>query len=472
MKEMFSITSLAAALRSGEISDFELISQCLSNIEQKDKEIGAFLTVLKENAIKQALAFDNLKDDNKWESPLAGIPFAVKDNLCLAGFSMTCGSKMLSDFIAPYDATVLQKLKSCGAIPIGKTNMDEFGMGSTTEYSAFGPTRNPVARDRVPGGSSGGSAAAVAGGMVPFSLGSDTGGSVRLPAAYCGLVGLRPTYGAVSRYGLTAFCSSMDTVGPMTYTVQDNQLVYRAIMGNDPKDATSKENPFSQKEMPNTLRVGIISRLMGEKIAPAAKENVQRAANYLESLGHTVKMIEIPSLEDSLVAYFIISSAEASSNLARFDGVRYGYRQTALADIESLYTKSRNEGLGEEVKRRIRLGSYALSRENRDAYYERSLACRMRLCGEFSEIFTDFDVLLCPTAPDVAPKLGQLGSATEMYGIDLCTVAPALAGLPALSIPFSKDENGLPLGLQLVGDAFSEELLYHVGMLLEGGVDR
>ena len=346
MNYKMQIATLAKALREKEISSVELTEMCLLKIKEKDSEIGAFLSVLEEKALRQAAQFDACREERKWSSPLAGIPFGVKDNICLLDAPMTCGSKMLMNFTAPYEATVVQKVRLCHAIPLGKTNMDEFGMGSTTEYSAFHVTRNPLSLDRVPGGSSGGSAAAVAAGMVPFALGSDTGGSVRLPASYCGLVGLRPTYGAFSRYGLTAFCSSMDTVGVLTSTVRDNRLVYETMAGVDQNDATSRPMDPCYEEMPEKLRVGILSQLMGEGISDIAIETVERAAQSLARGGHDVFCVSIPSLKDSLFAYFMISSAEASSNLARFDGVRYGYRSPNANDTESMYRQSRSGGFG------------------------------------------------------------------------------------------------------------------------------
>ena len=466
MKDM-TLYALSEALRAGKMSSLELTEECLCQIKAQDGKIGAFLSVFAEEARLAAKEFDALPEGQKWASPLAGIPTAVKDNLMVKGKRATCGSKMLADFVSPYDATVVSMLNRAGAVIIGKTNMDEFGMGSTTEHSAFGVTRNPLDLSRVPGGSSGGSAAAVAAGMVPFSIGSDTGGSVRLPASYQGLVGMRPTYGAVSRYGLTAFCSSMDTVGPITKTVKDNALVYGAIVGKDPMDATSTACTFAFPEKGTTLRIGIISELMGDEISPAAKSSVIAAAECFAALGMTVKTVSIPHLQDALSAYFIISSAEASSNLARFDGVRYGHRADNCAEPESLYRQSRNEGFGAEVKRRIRLGTYALTKENKEAYYERSLGIKAELCAEFDAAFADFDILLCPTSPDVAPRLMQMQTPVQMYSQDLCTVPMSLAGLPALSLPCGRGEEGLPLGIQLVGSAFSEGTLYYAAELLE-----
>ncbi len=470
MKNM-TLQSIGKALRNKEFSCRELTQTCLEIINQKNDKLGAFLSAFEEDALKKAVAFDARNDSEKWNSPLAGIPFAAKDNLCYGGHPTTCASRILENFVPPYTATVLSKLEEGGAILMGKTNMDEFGMGATCEYSALAVTRNPIDPRYVPGGSSGGSAAAVASGMVPFALGSDTGGSVRLPASYCGIVGMRPTYGSVSRYGLTAFCSSMDTVGPLTCTVSDNRLVMSAIMGPDPRDATCRGAAVQidqNKTCP--LRVGILSQLMTAAISPTVRQSVLAAAKRLEGEGAVVEEVTVPHLKDALFAYFILSSAEASSNLARYDGVRYGKRQEGES-LDSLYKNSRTTGFGEEVKRRIRLGTYALTRENKEAYYERSLIIRSALQAEFAGIFLDYDLLLCPTAPDTAPLLGQMQTPTDLYRLDHCNVPMSLAGLPALSIPYGKDEKGLPIGIQLVGAPYSEALLYSVAERLEGGTE-
>lgn len=466
-----NLTKLGESLRLGKVSSFELTRDCLRKIEYSDHEIGAFLSVFKEDALAAAKAFDALPEGAKWKSPLSGIPMAIKDNLMVAGKRTTCASKMLADFVSPYDATVVSRLKDIGAIIVGKTNMDEFGMGSTTEHSAFHITRNPLDRSRVPGGSSGGSAAAVAADMVPYALGSDTGGSLRLPASYCGLVGMRPTYGTVSRFGLTAFCSSMDTVGPLTKTVKDSALVYGAIVGKDMRDATSKGFDFSVPETVSRLRIGVISELLTDCIGTAAKQALELAICRFEAIGARVEYASIPETIGALSAYYVISSAEASSNLARFDGVRYGYRAQNRRDVTELYQTSREEGFGGEVKRRIRLGTYALTKENKDAYYERGLLFKKNLCAAFERAFETYDILLCPTAPDIAPKIGQLLTPEEMYMTDLCTVPMSLAGLPSLSLPVCED-GGLPVGVQLVGRAFTEGLLYYAGMLYEGSLEN
>lgn len=460
------IVTMGKALRSGEISCLALTEAYLGEIEKHNAKIGAFLSVFDEDARCAAKAFDKLSEHEKWKSPLSGIPTAIKDNLMVAGKRTTCASKMLADFVSPYNATVVSSLQKQGAIILGKTNMDEFGMGSTTEHSAFCVTCNPIDTNHVPGGSSGGSAAAVACGMAPYAIGSDTGGSVRLPAAYCGLVGMRPTYGAVSRFGLTAFCSSMDTVGPITKTVKDNALVFGSIAKKDVKDANSKSFDFSIPETVHGFRVGVVSELLSTA-ALCVKHALENAAERFESLGATVEYVSIPEIEGALSAYYIISSAEASSNLARFDGVRFGYRTACFKNMEELYQKSREEGFGEEVKRRIRLGTYVLTKENKEAYYERSLLFKKNLCDAFAKAFERYDILLCPSSPDLAPQIGKLQTPEEMYKTDLCTVPMSLAGLPCLSLPANGKE-GLTASIQLVGKAFSEGLLYYAGMLYEG----
>ena len=470
MKDM-TIDFLGKALRDREITSLQLTNLCLENIREQNTQFGAFLSVLEESALKEATRFDSLSENEKWISPLAGIPIAIKDNLMVKGEKCTCGSKMLADFISPYDATVVCKLKNAGAIVIGKTNMDEFGMGSTGGNSAFYPILNPHDPCRAAGGSSGGSCAAVASGMVPMALGSDTGGSVRLPASYCGIVGMRPTYGAVSRFGLTAFSSSMDTVGPITKTVKDNAEVYKTIVGKDPYDATSRSFDFSVSGKITDLKIGILSELMEDGISTEVKSAVAKSAEKFALLGASVEYISIPEIKGALSAYYIISSAEASSNLARFDGVRYGHRTREYGNMEELYQKSREEGFGEEVKRRILLGTYALTKENKEAYYERSMLYRKKLCKAFEEVFSRFDILLCPAAPDVAPLVGAFKTPEEMYLTDLCTVPMSLAGLPTLCMPCGKEEKGLPIGMQLVGKPFSEGLLYCAGILYEGSID-
>ena len=406
-------------------------------------------------------------------SPLCGIPVAVKDNICVKGGKTTCASQMLADFVSPYSATVWEKLQAAGCVLLGKTNLDEFAMGSSTENSAFHPTHNPRDLSRVPGGSSGGSAACVAADEAPFSLGSDTGGSIRQPAAFCGVVGMKPTYGMVSRYGLVAFASSLDQIGPMTKTVADNALVLDAIAGYDCRDTTSIKRGYTpmNREMKagvKGLRIGLPKEMFGEGLSADVRKAVMNAAKTLEHLGATVKEVSIPSLKVALPAYYVLSSAEASSNLARFDGVRYGHRAAEYADLEELYLKSRSEGFGAEVKRRILLGTYTLSAGYFDAYYKKALQVRTLVIRELNAVLKDVDCLLSPVAPTTAYKIGEKTmSPLEMYLGDIDTVPVNIAGIPGLSLPCGLDRAGLPVGVQLMGATFSEPLLYRVGYALE-----
>lgn len=461
-----------AALAAGEYSAEELTRAYLLEIEKKDGELGAYLTVLPEKALETARRIDRRRAAGEPLTPLAGIPFALKDNLCTRGVRTTCGSKILENYIPPYTATAVRRLEDAGAVLLGKCNMDEFGMGSTTEHSAFCPTRNPLSPDRVPGGSSGGCAAAVAAGEAAFALGSDTGGSVRQPAAFCGIVGLKPTWGAVSRYGLTAFASSLDQIGPMTRTVEDNAAVFDAIAGPDEKDATALPgNAVAAaaeigKEV-RGLRVGMIRELFSARISPEVRDAAINAAKAYERMGASVDEVSLPSLSYALAAYYIISSAEASSNLARFDGVRYGRRAEQYDNITELYTKSRSEGFGAEVRRRIMLGTFVLSSGYYDAYYKKALSARALICAESDRALQSFDALLAPAAPTAAVPFGYAASPVEMYQGDLCTVPANIAGLPALSLPCGETAEGLPVGMQLIGKARSEPLLYRMGAAFE-----
>lgn len=400
--------------------------------------------------------------------PLCGVPIAVKDNICTSGVRTTCGSRMLEDFVPPYDATAWARLRQAGCVLLGKTNMDEFGMGSTTENSAFHPTHNPHDAARVPGGSSGGSAACVAAGLAPAALGSDTGGSIRQPAAFCGVVGMRPTYGAVSRYGLVAFASSLDCIGPMTRTVADNALLLDALTGTDPMDATCADGAYGSMAAQihtgvKELRIGLVM----EEASAEVRQGVMQAAKALEQLGAQVEEMHLPHAKQALPAYYVLSSAEASSNLARYDGVRYGHRAARYADLEELYIRSRSESLGPEVQRRILLGTYVLSAEHEGAYYHKAQAVRQLVKQDFAKAFARFDVLLGPVAPTMPWCLGEESSPTDMYHGDMYTVPASMAGIPALSMPVGKTADGLPLAVQLTAPAFQEPLLYRVGQALE-----
>lgn len=461
------------ALSSGEYSAEELTNAYLHRISEKEPELGAFLTVLPEQALAAARAVDRRRASGEKLPPLAGIPFALKDNICTRGVKTTCGSKFLESYIPPYDARCAGLLEQSGAVLLGKLNMDEFGMGSSTEHSAFHVTRNPRAPDRVPGGSSGGCAAAVAAGEVPFALGSDTGGSIRQPAAFCGVVGMKPTYGTVSRYGLVAFASSLDQIGPITRTVGDNALILNAIAGRDPRDATSADRISDHygSEIGKGaagLRIGLPKEFFGAGIDPEIRDTVLRAAKLYERLGAQIAELSVPSLDRALAAYYIISSAEASSNLARFDGVRCGRRAAEYRDTEELYVKSRSEGFGDEVKRRILTGTFVLSAGYYDAYYKKAQAARGAVRAEFEAALKQCDCLLTPVAPTAAFPFGEnRDDPVKTYAGDICTAPVNLAGLPALSIPCGTTSEGLPVGMQLIGGRFSEPLLYRLGAAFE-----
>ena len=468
-----TLVQLADGLRQGEMSSVEITRAYLDRIGQAEEKVGAYITLTPETALAQAEAADQARQSGENVHPLCGVPVAVKDNICVEGVKTTCASRMLEDFVPPYSATVWEKMRAAGCVLLGKTNLDEFAMGSTTENSAFHPTRNPRALDRVPGGSSGGSAACVAAGEAPFALGSDTGGSIRQPAAFCGVVGMKPTYGMVSRYGLVAFASSLDQIGPMTKTVADNALALDLLAGYDRRDTTSVKRGYipmgrDMGKGVQGLTIGLPREMFAEGLSGGVRKAVTHAARVLEGLGAKVKEIDLPSLAYALPAYYVLSSAEASSNLARFDGVRYGHRAAEYADLEELYVKSRSEGFGPEVKRRILLGTYTLSAGYFDAYYKKALQVRTLVIRDFDRAFEDFDALLGPVAPTTAYRIGEKSmSPLEMYLGDVHTVPVNIAGIPALSMPCGADENGLPVGLQLMGKTFSEPMLYRIGGALE-----
>ena len=472
-----TLTELSEAMKRGELTSREITEAYLGRIHEVEQQIGGYITVDKAGALKQADEADRARATGEKLSPLHGIPVAVKDNICVEGLPTTCASRMLEHFVPPYNATAWEKLRAAGCVLLGKTNLDEFAMGSTTENSAFHPTRNPRDLTRVPGGSSGGSAAVVAAQEAPFSLGSDTGGSIRQPAAFCGVVGMKPTYGMVSRYGLIAFASSLDQIGPMTQTVADNAMVLDAIAGYDRRDTTSVKRGYTpmNRELHagvKGLRVGLPKEMFGEGLSADVRKAVMRAAKTLEGLGAAVMEVSLPSLKYALPAYYVLSSAEASSNLARFDGVRYGHRAAEYADLEELYVKSRSEGFGAEVKRRILLGTYTLSAGYFDAYYKKALQVRTLVIRDFNAVLESCDCLLGPVAPTTAYKLGEKTmSPMEMYLGDIHTVPVNIAGIPALSMPCGIDRDGLPVGLQLMGRTFSEPTLYRVGQALEDALE-
>lgn len=461
-----TVKELCEKLQKKELSSYEVTESYLKKIESKEKEIGAYLTVTAEQALQTAKQIDKVRCKGQNLSSLAGIPAGIKDNICTKGIKTTCASKMLQNFIPPYNATVMEKLNASGIVTLGKLNMDEFAMGSTTENSYFHPTHNPRNVAYVPGGSSGGSAACIAANEAAFTLGSDTGGSIRQPAAFCGVIGMKPTYGTVSRYGLVAFASSLDQIGPITKTVYDNALILNAIVGHDRKDATSIQRSYIDfttgiYDSIKGKKIGLPKEFFADGLSSEVKEAVLKAAKVFEKLGAEIIWVSMPTISYALPAYYVISSAEASSNLARFDGVRYGYRSEHYETIEDLYRNSRSEGFGPEVKRRIMLGTFALSSGYYDAYYKKSLQVRTLIVNNFNSIFEQCDCILSPVAPTTAYQLGEkTEDPLEMYMGDIYTVPINIAGIPALSIPCGTDSKGLPIGMQLIGKAFSESTLY------------
>jgi aspartyl-tRNA(Asn)/glutamyl-tRNA(Gln) amidotransferase subunit A len=463
---------ISRAVRAGELSARVVLEAHLSTIDAREGEINAFNLVLADEARAAADAVDRLVADGGDPGVLAGVPLAVKDNLCTRGIPTTCSSRILDGWRPPYDATVVQRVAAAGAISVGKTNLDEFDMGSATENSAFGPTRNPRDITRVPGGSSGGSAAAVAAGFAPVSLGSDTGGSIRQPAALCGVVGVKPTYGLVSRYGLIAFASSLDQIGPFSTTVADSALLLEAIAGHDPKDSTSIAAVAPSllsvlDEGVAGLRVGLVTELMGEGIAPDVAARVRQAADALAAAGAEIGEVSVPAASYGLSAYYLIAPAEASSNLARYDGVRYGMRVDADTTAE-MNTATRTAGFGAEVKRRIMLGTYALSAGYYDAYYGKALKVRTLICRDFDAAYENFDVLLTPTSPTTAFRFGEkTADPLSMYLNDICTIPTNLAGHPAMSLPFGAGTDGMPVGVQLLAPALGEATMFRAAAVLE-----
>lgn len=475
-----SAAQLSEKLTFGELSSCEVVDSYLQSIEEKDGEIGAYLTVTAQAAREKAKQIDAKRAAGDRLPPLAGIPGAIKDNMCTKGVKTTCASKMLESFEPCYTATAVQKLEDAGYIMLGKLNMDEFAMGSTTENSHFKITRNPRNTECVPGGSSGGSAAAVAANEAAFTLGSDTGGSIRQPAAFCGVVGMKPTYGTVSRYGLVAFASSLDQIGPLTKDVRDNAMILNAIAGHDIKDATSisGEYPDYTGRLGRDVKgmcVGLPLKFFGDGVSPEVKNAVMAAASRYEAMGCRIEEIDLPSMDYALSAYYVISSAEASSNLARFDGIRYGYRSKNGDTLDELYKNSRTEGFGPEVQRRIMLGTFALSSGYYDAYYKKALQVRTLVMRDYERVFKACDFILSPVAPTPAYKIGEkTASPIEMYMGDVFSVPVNIAGVPSLSIPCGETENGLPIGMQLIGKPMSEDVLYQAGYAFEqdmkGGV--
>ncbi len=464
---------LGKAIKAGEISAPEAAAAALAQIRAAEPKVNAFVTVDEEGAMAQAAKVQKQIEAGELAGPLAGVPVAIKDNLCTKGLRTTCSSKMLDGFVPPYTAQAVVNLEKAGAVILGKTNMDEFAMGSTTETSAYGETKNPWDLSRVPGGSSGGSCAAVAMNECFYALGSDTGGSIRQPSSFCGVAGLKPTYGTVSRYGLIAYGSSLDQIGPVAKDVADCGAILEAIASYDPKDSTSvkREDPaFSQGIMEGVkgMRIGIPEDYFGEGLEEQVKAPIMAAVKGLQDKGAVVEEFSLSLVKYAIPAYYVIASAEASSNLARFDGVKYGYRAKEYEGLHQMYKKSRSEGFGAEVKRRIMLGSFVLSSGYYDAYYLKALRTKALIKEAFNRAFAKYDVIVAPAAPTAAPLLGQsLKDPLQMYLGDIYTVSVNLAGLPGLTVPCGLTPGGLPVGIQLIGDCFQEKKLLRAGCAIQ-----
>ena len=468
-----TVHELQEKLKNKELTIKEITKAYTDRMDEKEKDVQAFVTVLKDEANKKAEEIQSKIDNGEIKGELAGIPIGIKDNICTKGIKTTCSSKMLENFVSPYDATVMEKINNENMIDLGKLNMDEFAMGSSTEHSYFKKTKNPWNLNKVPGGSSGGSAAAVASNMVPWALGSDTGGSIRLPASFCGVVGLKPTYGLVSRYGLIAYASSLDQIGTITKDVKDAAMLLNVIAGHDEKDTTSinKEKVDYLKALKNDvkgLKIGVPKEFFGEGINQEVKQALQQAIETYKELGAKVEEFSLDIAKYSLASYYIIACAEASSNLGRFDGIRYTYRTKEFKNLKEIYKKSRSEGFGPEVKRRIILGTYVLSSGYYDAYYKKAQQVRTLVMNEFNKGFEKYDVILTPTSPTVAFDIGSKSSnPLEMYLADICTVSVNIAGLPGISIPCGVDKSGMPIGMQLIGNKFCEETILNAAYTFE-----
>ena len=468
-----TVHELMEKLEKNELTSEEITKAYIDRINEKEKDVKAFVTTTCDEALEKAKEIDNKKKSGEKMNSFAGIPIGIKDNMCTKGVRTTCSSRMLEDFIAPYDATVVEKLNDEGIISLGKLNMDEFAMGASTEYSYFKKTCNPWNLNTVPGGSSGGSAAAVAAELVPWALGSDTGGSIRQPASFCGVVGLKPTYGLVSRYGLVAFASSLDQIGPITKDVRDAAMLLNIIAGHDERDTTSYDMPKKDytKALKNDvkgMKIGIPKEYFGEGINEEVKAKLQEAIETYKKMGAEVEEFSLDIAEYALATYYIIACAEASSNLGRFDGIRYGYRTENFSNLKELYRNSRSEGFGPEVKRRIILGTYVLSSGYYDAYYKKAQQVRTLVKKEFDKAFEKYDVLLTPTSPTVAFEIGtRSNNPLEMYLADICTVSINIGGLPGISIPCGVNSEGMPIGMQLVGNKFEEEKILNAAYAFE-----
>lgn len=464
---------LAGQIKSGKTTAVEAMEAVIANIDSKEGELNCYVTFDREAALSAAKEAQKKIEAGELTGPLAGVPISIKDNMCTEGVLTTCSSKILGNFIPQFSSEAVKRIEEAGAVVIGKTNMDEFAMGSTTETSAYGPTKNPWNTEHVPGGSSGGSAAAVAANECFCALGSDTGGSIRQPASYCGVVGMKPTYGTVSRYGLIAYGSSLDQIGPLCKDVTDCATIMEVIASHDKKDSTSverKDTDFTSALVDDVagMRIGIPRDYFGEGLDPQVKEAVLSAAEVLKSKGAIVEEFDLSLVEYAIPTYYTIAAAEASSNLERFDGVKYGFRAKDYDGLHSMYKKTRSEGFGPEVKRRIMLGSFVLSSGYYDAYYLKALRVKAMIKKAFDEAFAKYDVILGPVAPTTAPKLGSsLADPIKMYLGDIYTISVNLAGLPGISVPCGKDDNGLPIGVQLIGDCFNEKKLIQTAYAYE-----
>ena len=471
-----TVHELQEKLKNKELKITDITKAYVDRINEKEKDVKAFVTTLTEESMKQAQELEKKVELGEITGEFAGIPIGIKDNMCTKGVKTTCSSRMLENFVAPYDATVVEKLNDENMINLGKLNMDEFAMGGSTEYSYFKKTCNPWNLNKVPGGSSGGSAAAVAANMVPWALGSDTGGSIRQPSSFCGVVGLKPTYGLVSRYGLVAFASSLDQIGPITKDVRDSAILLNLIAGHDERDTTSSNRPkvdytLSLKNDVKGLKIGVPKEFFGEGINEEVKAALEKAIEKYKELGAEVEEFSLDIAKYSLAAYYIVACAEASSNLGRFDGIRYGYRTPEFKDLKDIYKKSRSEGFGPEVKRRIILGTYVLSSGYYDAYYKKAQQVRTLVMNEFNKGFEKYDVILTPTSPTVAFDIGSKSeNPLEMYLADICTVSVNIAGLPGISIPCGVDSQGMPIGMQLIGNKFQEETILNAAYTFEQAI--
>lgn len=472
---LMSLTAveLGNKIRAGEVTAGEAVEDALAAIQAKEPQIHGFVTVDEEGARKRAAQVQKQIEDGTLTGPLAGVPVAIKDNMCIQGMKTTCSSRILHNFVPTYTAEAVCNLERAGAVVIGKTNMDEFAMGSTTETSAYGETKNPWNTNHVPGGSSGGSCAVVAAEECPYALGSDTGGSIRQPSSFCGVTGIKPTYGTVSRYGLIAYGSSLDQIGPVAKDVSDCAAILEVISSHDLKDSTSvkrKDLDFTSSLIDDVqgMKIGIPRDYLGEGLDPEVREAVMAAASELKAKGAVVEEFDLSLVEYAIPAYYIIACAEASSNLARFDGVKYGYRTEEYKDLHNMYKKSRSEGFGAEVKRRIMLGSFVLSSGYYDAYYLKALRTKALIKRAFDTAFARYDVILGPAAPTTAPELGKsLSDPLKMYLGDIYTISVNLAGLPGISVPCGRDSHGLPIGLQLIGNCFEEKKIIQAAYAYE-----